>query len=167
MSDISEFESRITTALERIGVGVDQVLAGNAAQGGGIDADEMEQEIGRLREALETERDSNLQMEERVRAIRDRQETLVAGLETDVKRLREQLTAQDTEFQRLRRVNAQLRTNNRMMREAALAGSVDAHLVNKAMLAELEALHASHSADAAELDAILSDLKPVVEQSES
>ncbi len=87
MSDITELERRITAALDRIGTGLVRI-------GGSGDAST---EAAQLREALETERSANAQLEERVKAIRDRQEQTVSALEAEVARLREAAARHDGE----------------------------------------------------------------------
>lgn len=167
MSDISGFEARITGALERIGRAValaeERAEAAAASSGGGIASDDMMAEMGRLNEALEAERDANAQMEARVRAIHEKQQSHVAALEEEVEHLRRQLMDHDSEMQKLRRVNAQLRDNNAALRAANAEGTGDASLVNKALMVELEALKVARSADAMELDAILADLRAAAE----
>ena len=155
MSDITELERRITGALDRIGAGLDRIGGSGGAS----------KELTQLREALETERTANAQLEERVKAIRDRQEQTVSALEAEVARLREASGSHDSELQRLRRVNEQLRQNNQALREANAEGVGDAHLINTSMMTELDALRASRAADRAELDAVLGELKPMLEGS--
>ncbi len=65
MSDISDLESRITTALDRIGRGLDAL---GPKPDAGQDA-----EIATLKVALEEEKTANAQLEERVRAIKEKQ----------------------------------------------------------------------------------------------
>ncbi len=154
MNDITELERRITAALDRIGNG----LASVGGKGGASD------EVAQLREALETEQSANSQLEERVRAIRDRQEQTVSALETEVTRLREASARHDGELQKLKRVNAQLRQNNQALRDANEQGVGDPHLINKSMMTELDALRASRDADRAELDAVLGELRPMLER---
>ncbi|GAA3872050.1 hypothetical protein [Celeribacter arenosi] len=169
MGEISEYEARITAALERIGraVAVAEERADAAGDGsGGIASEELEAEVGRLREALEAEQETNSQLEARVRAIHEKQKTHVAGLEGEVERLRRQLMDHDGEMQSLRRVNAQLRDNNNALRAANEAGLADPALVNEALASELESLRVARSADALELDAILTDLKSAAAQAE-
>ncbi len=156
MSDITELERRISSALERIGAGLDRI--------GGTGGGGSSEEVSQLREALETERSANSQLEERVRAIRDRQEQTVSALEAEVGRLRQAASARDAEIQKLKRVNAQLRENNQALREANERGVGDAHLINKAMMTELDALRTSRDSDRAELDAVLGELKPLLER---
>nr|WP_319246546.1 hypothetical protein [uncultured Celeribacter sp.] len=90
MSEISDFEARITTAMERIGRVVDVLGAQVEApeDEGGIDVAEMEAEIGRLQDALQAEKDAKAQLEARVEAIQARQEGHVAELEAEVAQLR-------------------------------------------------------------------------------
>lgn len=161
MSEISDFETRITAALERIGRAVAAVEEQNASnEAGGIASEEMTAEMGRLQEALEAERGTNAQLEERVRAIHEKQQNHVASLEEEVETLRHQLMNHDAETQKLRRVNAQLRANNTALREANVNAIGDPTLVNEALLTELEAIKVGRDADVVELDAILSDLRP-------
>lgn len=168
MSDISEFEARITAALERIGravaVAEDRAEAGSGAEGaaGGIASEEMEAEMGRLHEALDAEKDRNAQLEARVRAIHDRQEHHVSALEEEVEALRRQLMDHDREMQKLRLVNDQLRENNAGLRAANAEGLGDASLIDAGVHTELEALKVARAADATELDAILTELRAVM-----
>lgn len=163
MSEISDFETRITAALERIGRAVaaaEEQAEEQNASGGGIASDEMMAEMGRLQEALDGERATNLQLEERVRAIHEKQQSHVASLEEEVETLRHQLMNHDAETQKLRRVNAQLRTNNTALREANATAIGDPALVNTALMTELEAIKVGRDADLVELDAILNELRP-------
>jgi chromosome segregation ATPase len=153
MTDITELERRITAALDRISIGLPGI-------GGSGDAGA---EVARLREALEAEQTANAQLEERVKAIRDRQEQTVSALEAEVARLREAAAGHEAGMQRLKRINDQLRQNNLALREANQEGVGDPHLINKAMMTELDALRTTHDADRAELDAVLGALRPLLE----
>lgn len=156
MSDIAELERRITAALDRAGQAMDRLSASGASHAGGDGPD--------LAAELEAERTANAQLEERVRAIKVKQETMVAGLEADVARLKEALATRDAEVQQMRGVNAELRESNKALREANAEGVGDAHLVNSSMMSELEALRAARSADRAELDEVLSTLDSVLKE---
>ncbi|WP_417243227.1 hypothetical protein [Celeribacter sp.] len=160
MSDISEFEGRITSALERIGRAV-AIAEERAAQapGGGISSDEMEAEIGRLNEALETERDTNAQMEQRVKAIHEKQNTHVAALEAEVETLRRQIYDLETSMTGLRHANDALRANNTALREANAAGVGDADLINAGLSADVQALERVRATERAQLDGLITDLK--------
>ena len=156
MTDVTELEQRIAAALDRVESGL------AALSGGGAQPSDAE-EAASLREALEAERAVNAQLEARVQAIREKQERLVGTLEAEVGRLRREMHRQEAEVARLKRVNAQLRQNNRALREANRKGVGDAALINTAMEAELDALREVRDADRAELDAIIGELRPLVE----
>ncbi len=161
--EISELERRIASAIDRIGAAVSAMADGGAADGGAELARALEAE----REAsaqLEAEREANAQLEARVAAIKERQETKVAGLEAEVRQLRAALLDRDGQLQRMREVNAGLRESNAALREANAAGLADAGLVNSAMEAEVTALRESAEARRAEIDAVLARLEPLIEE---
>ncbi|MEE9387751.1 MAG: hypothetical protein V3U96_04010 [Paracoccaceae bacterium] len=155
MGDVAELENRITAALDRIGVGLDAI--GKSETGGDSGA------VAKLKAALEAEKTANSQLEERVTAIKEKQEKLVAGLEGEVAKLRKELASHDGAVQKVKQTNLRLRENNRALRDANKQGVGDAELINTGMVAELDALRVSRETDRAELDAILLDLKPLVE----
>lgn len=150
MSEVSALEGRITAALNRIRAGLE-------AQQAQVSAD------GSLKTALEEERTANAELVERVRALKERQDTQVATLTERVEAQRAQMAKLDAELQQLRASNVQLREMNTALREAVTKGLAP-ELVDEAVAAEVEALHAQRSADAAEVDAILSELKPLIEE---
>lgn len=149
MTDISELEQRLTAALDKIGAGIEGLTS---ARGG--------DEAAQLSAALDEERMVNAQLEERVRAIKQKQDQTVARLEGEVERLRGLLDREERALSQVTRANAELRANNAALREAIAEGVAEPHLVNKSMMAELEALRASHGADRAELEAVLGELTP-------
>lgn len=150
MSDISVLEGRITTALDRIRRGVEaQSLAGSS------DAS--------LEAALADERAANAELVARVQLLKERQDTQVASLTARVETQRGQMMTLDAELQRLRASNAQMREMNTQLRDTVTEGLAP-ELINAAVAAEIEALHAQRSADAAEADAILAELKPLIEE---
>ncbi|WP_296424337.1 hypothetical protein [Yoonia sp.] len=148
MSDISALESRITAALDRIRRGVDAQDAQVAASAS-------------ISVALENERAANVALVERVRLLKERQDTQVASLTERVETQRAQMTQLDRELQRLRASNVQLREMNTQLR-AAITEGLAPELHDAAVTAEVEALHAQRSADAVEIDAILAELKPLI-----
>ena len=156
MADITDLEQRITAALDRIGIGLDGLTA---ADQGKLD----KAEIAELRESLEAEKTANSQLEERVVAIKDKQVTLVAALEAEVDKLRNDHARNTADVQNIKRVNVKLRKNNSALRDANQQGIGDASLINSGLDAELDALRVSRDSDRAELDAILVELKPLVE----
>lgn len=162
MNDIAELESRITAALERIDFGLTR-LPKTAAPAAPVPEGE---ELATLRDALEEERIANAQLTERIRALKDREAHSTAGLEARVEQLTRQLDVQGLEVQRLRKTTVQLRETLRVLRDAQM-GQVDAHLINKSMMAELEALRADRSAESAELSEILAELAPLIEEAET
>jgi chromosome segregation ATPase len=149
MSDIAELERRVSYALDRISNAVARI---DVSRGEDLAA------------ALAAEREANAQLEARVAAIKERQETKVAALEAEVRDLRAALLARDGDVQRMREVNDGLRASNAALREANAAGLADAGLVNTAMEAELAALRATADARRAEIDAILARLEPLIEE---
>lgn len=150
MSDISILESRITAALDRIRQGLD-------AAGGQTAADPA------LQAALDQERAQNAELVERVRVLKERQDTQVANLTLRAETQSKHLMKLDEELQQLRASNVQLREMNAKLREAVTTGlAPELHVA--AVTAEIEALSAQRSADAAEIDAILDELKPLIEE---
>ncbi len=156
MTDISSLQARITSALDRIGSGLEGLV--KAPEEG--DSPEM---IA-LKAELEEERTANAQLEERVRAIREERQEAEGKLSGEIARLRGLLEEEETSLARLVRVNRELRANNAALRDAIADGVAEPHLVNKSMMAELEALRAAQHADRAELDAVLGELLPLVEE---
>lgn len=189
MTELAEYERRIAFALERIGRGV-EVLAARpetviervvetvevmvpapepepepepvpepvvvAAPEPAADA----AELAVLREALDSERMANAQLTERVRAIREKQETTLSALEKRLAQATRALEAAQTEAQRLKRANVDLVETNRLLVEAG--GDVAPHLINRAMQSELEALRAARAYEVAELNDIIGGLEPIV-----
>ncbi len=180
MSDIAQLEQRITSALDRIRRGIENLPAQSVAQSvarsgaqsrDGTTTDEAppataatEAQVAELTARLDEEKTANAQLEERVRLLKQRQDGKLAELESNVDAGRTRATRMDRELQRLRQVNAELRDINSQLREAVSAGISEPHLVNKAMLAELEALRATRASDAAEMDMILDELTPILEK---
>ncbi|MEL6570358.1 MAG: hypothetical protein AAFQ64_01785 [Pseudomonadota bacterium] len=147
ITDVSSLEARINDALGRIETGL-----GAMADVAGAD----------LGTQLDEEREANAQLEERVKALKARQDNQIAELEAQVKAYADQLTALDAEMQRLRASNADLRDVGAQLRAAASDGTASPELINRAMMAEVEALTAQRAAEAAEVDAVLSTLKPLL-----
>lgn len=153
MSDIAELEGRITAALERIGASVDGLGAVGAADGNEADA---------VREALEVEKVANAQLEERVSAIKEKQETIIKDMESRIETLTTDLSKHEADAKKMLHVNAQLRESNDALRASNESGVGDAHLINKAMQTDLEALKVTRKADLAELETIMAELKPLI-----
>lgn len=153
MSEIDEFQTRIIGALERAGRALDQL----GVPGDGEDS-------AALAAELEAERVANAQLEARVRAIKEKQETTVARLEAEVATLREALERRDGTVQRMKTVNDELRASNQALREANAAGLAEPDLVNASLSTELAGLRERSATDRAELDEILSTLEPILKE---
>ncbi len=151
MSDISALEGRITDALDRIRQGLDSRVVQGASD-------------ATLTAALEKERAENAELVQRVAVLKDRQDTQVSSLTARVETQRSQLMKLDAELQKLRASNVQLREMNTQLRETVTTGLAP-ELHSDAVAAEIAALHAQRSADAAEMDAILTELKPLIAES--
>lgn len=164
MSDLTELQTRLASALERIKAGVDG-LSAPAPEAPAVP--DLSDEVARLTAQLEDERTANAQLEERVRAIKSTQDDTLATLQSEVERLRGMLETEESRTQKLARVNSDLRANNTALREAITAGVAEPHLVNKSMMAELEALRAVQAADRGELDAVLAELGPLIAAAEA
>lgn len=157
MSDMTELARRLSAALERIGAGVEALGSGAAD-----DTTTSTDDGAELREALEAERATNAQLTERVRAIKDKQETMVSALEAKVAQLSQQLDRAGAELQRQKRLNNDLAEANRALSDAATKGVAEPQLINKSLQTELEALRAARAAEMAEMEEILSELKPLI-----
>lgn len=162
MSDIDKLESRITAALDRIRQGVSRLndSAARAAE----PVPEVEDEAAALRFQLQEEQTVNAQLEERVRVLKERQDGSVSDLKARVEEQTQKMKELDAQINRLRASNADLRDMTAQLRSAAADDTVNAELINRAALAEVEALAAQRSADAAEMDAIITELKPLIER---
>ena len=164
MSELTEVEARLVSALDRIRDGV----AGLTAPAPKAEEPQIDPaQLSEMAAKLDEERTANAQLEERVKLLKERQDGKLTELEASVDAARARAARMDRELQRLRQVNAELRDINGQLRDALSAGVSEPHLVNKAMLAELEALRATRSADAAEMDAILEELTPIIEKEAS
>ncbi len=154
---LEELQRRLTAALDRV-ARVAEELAPPAPAAPDIDPEE----VAALKQALDEERQANAQLEERVKALRERQAGAAAEAEKALADQRAAMAQLDQDLQRVRQANEQLRENNRALREANEEGVGEPHLINKSMLTELEALRASRAADRSEAEAIVSALTPLV-----
>ena len=156
MQDITELERRITSALERIGRGVDRL----SRQGAELKAAPVQSSAAEatLRARLDEEKALTAQLQDRIRSLKDRDSQSAAQEKID--RLTQQLDVQGLELQRMRRTVASLRDQLQALRQAQTGGAADPHLINKTMAAELEALRATRLTEMAEMDEILAALEP-------
>jgi len=159
MADIVELERRITAALDRIGSGL-EALPHEPAAAAAADPGELDS----LREALEAEKEVTAQLEERVKSVRGKMQGRIDELEDTVANLTTQARDTEVQTQRLRKTNQQLRQSLESLRAAQANEVTEPHLINQAMMSELEGLRAARDGDRAELDAILGELKPLLEE---
>ncbi|SFR51394.1 hypothetical protein [Litoreibacter janthinus] len=148
MTDVTELEQRIITALDRIAYSADQIASAPAAP----DAD--------LVEELEIERDTNARLVEAGQQSLARMERL----ETRVARLTDRLEFLDAENKRLQAVMGALRETNKQLRTANAEHQGADTAINTALETENAALHAARAADLAEMEEILSDIAPLVKE---
>ncbi|MEP3345246.1 MAG: hypothetical protein ABJN34_10385 [Litoreibacter sp.] len=148
MTDVTELEQRILTALDRIEYTAGQITSAPAAP----DADMVEE--------LEIERDTN------ARLVESGQQNLarIERLETRVARMTSRLEFMDTENKRLQAVMGALRDTNKQLRTANAEHQGAEATINTALEAENEALQAARAADLAEMDDILGNIAPLVKE---
>jgi len=152
MKDMSELERRISAALDRISTHAATFQRPEAAPApvtAPVD-DTGLPPAAALKAELDAERAVTAQLEERVRAIKDRQDTKVASLESDLATARNRVAALEDEV-------------------AGLRDAAEGHdgAGESALQAELDALRAERAAERAELAELLAELKPIVEESAS
>ncbi len=192
MSDISQLEDRITSALDRIRRGLeklshdrpdvgsgsesrgdlwpsdpeDRAGAGSAGDSEALTAKlaAAERDAGELRKKLDEERQATKYLEDRVLALKARQDEQIADLNRTIDDLRGGFSAFEGKIDDLRAANAKLQEQSDRLRKAAAEDSVDAGLINAAMQAEIDSLRAERALDAGEMDAILRLLEPVVKE---
>lgn len=154
MSQINELEARIAAALDRISAGVGKLALPEPVDTGPIEA------LEAAEAALSEERIANAQLEERIRALTERQETAHAALTAELDSLRESSDAIEAALQDMRAAHTRLEETSVALRTAAEDGLSDATQINAALQAELDAERAARAADVAEAAAILSALEP-------
>ena len=152
MSDISELEARIQSALGRIEGGLGNLGAKSDAAPADND----------LAKALEEEKEVTAQLEARLTAVREkhlnRQKVAAEKLDETSKSLDEVRTKAQT----LRATNERLRASNEELRKANEENGADPHLINKSMMEELAAMKAARKSELAEMDAIMAEMKPMM-----
>lgn len=157
--DIVALEQRLSAALERIRAGIGHLGAKTPEAG----ADDSET-LAAVKAELAAEKETTSKLTEEVAALQALQEGKFEEVAVLTEKAKGQLTRYEKEVQRLKAANAELRDINTKLRDAMQADLGDgAALINEALQAELDALKAVRAADAAEVDAVLADLKPIVE----
>ena len=157
MQDSGELEQRLALALDRISAGLAGLAvhpALDVAMDGNSD----------LQTALDEERMLCAQLNERLRAVKEKEAQTQAQHSAKIDQMAGQLDVQGAELKRMRNTTVQLREVLRILREASAQGLSDPHLVNRAMLAELDALRATRLTEVAQMDEILAELAPLIEE---
>ena len=157
MSDMSELEARLADALNRIDAAAARLPDPTAAQA-------LAEVAASLESQLDEERTTNAQLLERVKALKDRQETQVSQLEKSLAAAKTAEATRNVIHQKLKNSVEELRDQIARLTEANRAMVGDPHLVNTAMMAELEAMRATRRADVAEVEDILAQLQPHLEE---
>lgn len=150
MSTLDDLHARITAALDRVTTGVEGLAAGQG------------ETVETLQGQLDEERTVTAQLEERLRAIKQKHAEDLSAAQSQMHETRSKVDALDVELQRLRKANDGLREANAALRAANAEGVGDAELINAGLQAEIEALRAARAADIAEASAILSALTPLL-----
>lgn len=165
MSDISDLEQRIVQALDRIGTNLATrpSAAPVSALVGHLAPDAQSSiEVDVLKAELEAERGANTQLNERLRAIKDKQENLLSGLERKVAQLSQLLDQQGSELQRQRLINVSLTRANQKLSDALREGLSDPEMLNQTLLIELEAMRVARASELAEMEEIMAELRPLI-----
>ncbi len=157
MHSLDELEQRLATALDRIGKGLEELPKVAAPTATAADTSD-------LQTALDDERMLTAQLNERLRAVKEKDTQSQAQFTAKIDQMAQQLDTQGAELKRMRNTTVQLREVLRILRDASAAGVADPHLVNRAMQAELEALRATRMTEVAEMDEILAELAPLIEE---
>ncbi|NCO22496.1 MAG: hypothetical protein GW905_10970 [Rhodobacterales bacterium] len=148
MKDMSELERRISAALDRISTHVTTLQRPPPAPEPVIAQDDGLPAAAELKAELEAERAVTAQLEERVRAIKEKQDTKVTSLESDLAAARNRIAALEEDLETLR--------------EAGEAPSAEEAAD---LRVELDALRAERATERAELADLLAQLQPIVEES--
>ncbi len=116
----------------------------------------------RLKEAENARFEAEAALREKTRE-QDREHNSTRHLEERISRLTARIENQDIQFQRLKEANQQLRDSNALLRERNLEMLADPAAIDQSLRAELDALKTMRESDVDEMDAILDELKPLVE----
>ena len=162
MQDITELQRRLTSALDRIGSGLEG-LSATPETSQHEDDDQPTVDTDQLIADLDAERAVTAQLEERLHTNKGRTAADTAKLQEQVSALQSQLAVMEEDRARLKTVNDALRDSNQALREANEAGTGEGALINTALQTELDALRQVRRSDRAELDAVLGILSPVLE----
>ena len=143
MQDITELERRITAALERIGRGVESLSAAVPMPTDNPTAMLPESDFAALNEKLDEERMLNAQLQERLRAVHQKDEAEKAALTDQIAALTAELSE---------------------LRDLAENSVIEPEYINQSLQSELDTLRAARAAEAEELSDIIAALNPLIEE---
>lgn len=157
MQDLAELERRISSALARIGAGLDALPAATVPV-----ADE--DEVAALKAELAAERAARAALEARLEAMaaQPAAQPADADMAERLERMTRQLDVQGIEMVRLRKTVGALRENLRALRTLQQQGVTDPAALNRAMAVELDTIRVQRLSEVAELEEILAELEPLV-----
>lgn len=186
MSDIADLEKRLSAALDRISLGVDQISdSGRASAEVALTEQsqvrEQSERIAELEAELAAERSAKSALEDRLKEhLTALTSSATASGNADVDALnkahaeeleylrsvaaaeREAWQGLNSRLVRMRRTNRLMRQTAATMRKAAEEKVVDAEAINQSLQVELEALQATQELERAETDVILKTLQPLL-----
>jgi hypothetical protein len=157
MQELGELEQRLAAALGRIATGIEGLPLQSAPPSAPDNSSDLQM-------ALDEERMLSAQLNERLRAVKEKETVAQSDAAAKIDQMSTQLDAQGAELKRLRNTTVQLREVLHILREAAAQGLSDPHLVNRAMQAELDALRATRLTEVSQMDEILAELAPLIEE---
>lgn len=143
MQDITELERRITAALERIGRGVESLSAAVPMPSDNPTAMLPESDFAALNEKLDEERMLNAQLQERLRAVHQKEEAEKTALTAQIAALTAELSE---------------------LRDLAENSVIEPEYINQSLQSELDALRAARASEAEELSEIIAALNPLIEE---
>ncbi len=172
MGDYAKIETRLAQALRRAAEAAERLEGAD------------ETAIASLQAELTAEREATARLEARIKqmtgeseaadnarkeleAARARAEEDTASAHAECERLEAALTEQSTLVERLQKTSADVTAAMKVLREAQTADLVDAHLIDRAMQKELDALHAARDSERAEMEAIVTALAPLMEETQN
>ncbi|TMV76938.1 hypothetical protein FGG78_27740 [Thioclava sp. BHET1] len=161
MTEIAEYERRISRALERLRDGMDRFQRLAGAPSAEEDAAQPVL-IAELEAALAAERETSAKLGAALELAQAHDGEVLPEIEARLDALSSRIDSQALELQRLKMANIQLRETAQTLREAMEKGLSDPALVNRSLQAELEGLRAIRAAEIAELDAVLGELAPMI-----
>lgn len=157
MSSIDDLQQRISSALARIGQGIEGLQANAVDQTPEIDA--LKQELGDEKLASE-------QLNERLRLVNQKLENQTDRAEQAEKARDDAMLRFEADLQALRNTCDELRTSNEALRAANEQHLADPGQIGGSLRAELESLKAERAAERTEIETIMSELSQAVAASE-